>query len=263
MDPSTTQAQIQELESVRKQINLWRSGAVAIVFVTTIICVGVLYSDVKALALQGPAQERFISQFQAGLNENVVPRLREEAGRTVTEMQPVVQAEFLKLNDRVPELTQASLKQIDELQKSLPERSAKALDETFTAALNEQEPEIRKMFPDATEEQVKGLFTNLGNVVAARGESMADELLSPHLAAMTAIHENLKKIQASDKASAAKAGDDWQLGLAVFDVLRDDVKDLTISDKKAAKLLADAAGKIADTAGHVKNEANKMAKEGN
>ena len=46
-----------------------------------------------------------------------------------------------------------------------------------------------------------------------------------------------------------------------FDVLRDDLKGLTLPQGKAAKIVADAAGQVAHTAQHVQNEANKMAKE--
>ena len=39
---------------------------------------------------QGPAQQQFVTKLQAGLNENVLPRLKETASRTLTEMQPIV-----------------------------------------------------------------------------------------------------------------------------------------------------------------------------
>lgn len=257
MDPSTTEAHIRELESVRKQINLWRSGAVAIIFVATLVSVGVLYSDVKTLAQNGPGQERFIKEFQAGLNERVVPSLREEASRTITEMQPVVQSEFMKLNTRVPDITTASLKQLDLLQQSLPATASKTLDETFNTAFRNQEPEIKKMFPDATEEQVKGLLDNMGKVVSTRGEAVANEMLNPHIAAMQSIHANLQKIQASDKSAAATT-EDWDLALAVFDVIRDDVKDLALPSKEAAKMIGDAAKRVSDTADQVSETAKQV-----
>ncbi len=258
MDTTTTEAHIRELESVRKQINLWRGGAVGIVFVAILICVGTLYSDVKTLAQQGPGQEQFVQELQAGLNERVVPSLREEAGRTVTEMQPVVQAEFLKLNTRVPELTQASLQQIDLLQQSLPKKAADALNETFDAAIKQQEPEIRKMFPDVTEDQVKGLVENMTKVVNERGPDVANELLSSHITAIQNIHTNLVKIQEGDRSAATMRGDDWEMALAVFDVVRDDVKDLKLPNKEAAKMIADAAGKVSNAAEHVADTANKV-----
>ncbi len=268
MDPSTTQAHIRELESVRKQTNLWRLGATLVIVVTLVVSLWLLYADAKALASQGPTQERFVSRLQEGMNERVVPQLKETMGNTLTEMRPVVQAEFVKLNTRVPDITQASLKQVDELQKSLPAKGQKVLDETFGAALRDEEPEIRKMFPDATEEQVKGLVTSLTTAVNERGPNLADELLTPHLTAMQKIHENLRRIQASDQGGSG-AEDDWAMGLAVFDVIREDVKGLEIKPGEAAKAVsaaaqkvADAAKNVQDAATHVKGEADKKANEG-
>lgn len=261
MDPSTTEAHIRELESVRKQINYWRGGAVGVIFLATLVCVWTLYSDVKTLAQNGPGQDLFIKEFQAGLNERVVPSLKEEAGRTVTEMQPIVRAEFIKLNDRVPELTQASLHEIDLLKESLPKTASTTLNETFNSAIKEQEPKIKEMFPDVTEDQVRGLVENMGKVVNDRGPVVANELLSPHISAIQKIHENLLKIQETDKAAAAKGGDDWEMALAVFDVVRDDVKDLKLPNKEAAKMISDAANQVADTANKVAGTAKDIAKK--
>ncbi len=227
MEPSTTQARIQELGSVRKQINLWRGGSAGVIFLTMIVCVGLLWSDGRALVNSGPTQQLFVDRLSAGMNENVVPRLREVASRQLTEMQPIVQKEFIKLNTRMPDVTEASLKQLDELQKSLPARGSKVLDETFDKALRAKEPEIKKMFPDATDEQVKTLFTNLGGVVAARSQQVAIELLQPHLNEMQSIHKNLLAIAASDSSGLADT-DNWGMGLAVFDVVRDDLKGMTL-----------------------------------
>lgn len=260
MDSSTTEAQIHELDRVRKQINLWRGGAVATIFAAILLCLGLLVSDVRGLLQQGPTQQAFVGHLQEKMNESIVPRLKEVASSTVTEMQPLVQAEFVRLNERVPELTQASLHQIDELQTSLPKRSAKVLDETFTAALREQEPRIREMFPNATEEQVATLFDNLGRVIVQRGQGLAEELLSPHLAAMAGIRTNLVKIQATEGSSVSKGGD-WELGLAVFDVVRDDLKGFAPQQREAASRIAEAAAHVGVVATRVQKEADKLAED--
>ena len=87
MEPSTTEARIRELESIRKQINLWRGGSALVIVATLAICLGLLYSDAKALATQGPKQQEFVDKLQAGMNETVVPRLKETASRTLTAKQ--------------------------------------------------------------------------------------------------------------------------------------------------------------------------------
>lgn len=261
MEPNQTEISIQELERVRKQINLWRSGSAGVIVLTMAICVGLLWSDARALAAEGPTQQVFIDNLQAGLNENVVPRLQEVASHQLTGMQPIVQREFVNLNKRVPDLTQASLKQLDELQVSLPARGSKVLDETFDKAFRAKEPEIKTMFPDATEDQVKTFFTNLGTIVSARSEKVADELLRPQMTQMEQIHRNLLAIETSDKKDTAETND-WEMGLAVFDVIRTDLKGLTLPKGKPAKIVADTANKKSDGSGHIAVEADKTVKGG-
>lgn len=262
MEPSTTEAQIRELESVRKQINLWRGGTVAVIVGTMVVCLGMLYSDAKALATPGPTQTVFVDALKSGLDENIVPRLKETASRTMTEMQPVIQKEFMDLNKRVPELTQKSLDEVNKLQTTLPETASKALTETFNKALAGKEDEIKKMYPDATEDQVKALFTNLTKVTGDRSTDMAKALLEPHVAQINDIHNNLQTIMSTEPKTGTNT-DDWQLGLAVFDVVRDDLKDITLPNKQAKAAIVSAAGKIAEAAGNVKDAANHVANEAN
>lgn len=248
MEPSTTEARIRELERVRRKITLWRSGSAAVIALTMVGCIWLLWSDARALIDQGPKQQIFVDTLQARMNENVFPRLQEVASRQLTEMQPIVQKEFMALNSRVPDVTQASLKQLDELQKSLPERGSKVLDDTFETAFRAKEPEIKKMFPDATEEQVKTLFTNLGNVVSVRSGHLAGELLQPHVSEMQKIHQNLQAIAESKDWQGASTND-WEMGLAVLDVVRDDLKDLTIPKAKDTGVTKKGAAAVAKNGG--------------
>lgn len=260
MEPSTTEAQIRELESVRKQINLWRGGTVAVIVLTMVVCLSLLYSDAKALATEGPQQTVFVDTLKSGLDENIVPRLRETASRTMTEMQPVIQKEFTDLNKRVPDVTQATLKEVDKLQTSLPQTASKTLTDTFNKALGGKEEEIKKMYPDATEDQVKLLFTNLTKITGDKSEEIAKSLLAPHVAEIDGIHKHLQAIMATEPKTGNNM-DDWQLGLAVFDVVRDDIKDLTLPNKQARAAVIAAAGKVAEAAGSVKEAAEHVGKE--
>lgn len=220
-----TQTRIEELERVRKEIGYWRGGAFAFVVAAAAFSVATLYSDAKGLVVQGPTQDRFVSSLQAGLNEHVVPRLRDVAGNALSEMQPVVQTEFTKLNERVPEMTEASLKQLDELEKNLPDKSEKVLQETLGTALKDKEEELHTMFPDVTEEQIGRFVQNLSQAAAERSVALGQDLLGPHLAAMKRIHANLAKIADTEHTKSDESMDDWQVGLAVFDVLRTDFEE--------------------------------------
>ena len=266
MDPSTTEARIQELQGIRKQINLWRGGSAVVLLVTMVTCVGLLYSDAHALATKGPTQQVFVDKLQTGLNEKVVPQLKEAASRSLSEMQPVVQKEFVALNKRVPDVTKATLDQVNMLQKSLPDLTSKALTETFDASLRGRDAEVRKMYPNVTEDQVKTMFDNLTKVSTAHGQEMAQMLLSSHITELNDIQTNLRTIAKTEPATGDNA-DDWQLGLAVFDVMRDDVKGLTLPKGQAASMIAEAASRVSDTANQVSKTAQdisgKAKQEGN
>ena len=260
MEGSTTEAHIRELESVRKQINLWRTGSALVIVVTLAVCLGLLYSDAKALAQPGPTQETFVTTLRDNLNEGVVPRLQETASRTVSEMQPIIQREFVDLNKRVPDVTKAAVTQLQELQKSLPDTASKTLTDTFDKALQGKEDTIRKMYPNATEEQVKTLFTNLLQVTNDKSVQLADGILQPHVTQLQTINDNLQRIAQTEPNTGSNA-DDWQLGLAVFDVMRDDLKGLTLPTGEAKKAIVDAAKKLSDAAKQVGETADKVANE--
>ncbi|AIE84574.1 hypothetical protein [Fimbriimonas ginsengisoli] len=204
------------------------------------MCLSLLNSSVRGLTQQGPSQDRYVSELQLGLNKDFIPRLQQVASRTMSEMQPVVQKEFENLNTRVPELTQASMKEVDQLQKSLPERGEKVLDETFGAALRAQEPKIREMFPSVKEEQVKALMTSLSDMATVRGSRVADELLLPHTNRMRRIVEGLRKIEATEKPPAPGEVADWHMGLLVLDLMREDLKEF---EPKKSDVKASAADK--------------------
>jgi hypothetical protein len=223
MDPSMTQTRIEELERVRKEIGYWRSGAFGVVALAVVASAGLLFSDARGLVAQGPTQDRFVAKLKDGLNEQIVPRIKDVAGSALSQMQPVVQAEFTKLNERVPEVTEASLKQLDELQASLPKRCEKVVQETLGKAIQDGEPEIRAAFSDLNEESLNQLVTNLTHMAATRSSHIGETLLAPHMEAMKRIHSNLGRIASSEPSAAGESMDDWQMGLAVFDVLRSDV----------------------------------------
>lgn len=236
IETSQIKATINELDRVRRESAWWRIGGVVASLAIVGICLSLLASSVRGLTQVGPTQDMYVSEVQQGLNKDFVPRLEQVASRTITEMQPVVQAEFQRLNTRVPELTQASLKELQLLQKSIPERGEKVLDETFGAALKAQEPKVREMFPNVKEEQVGVLMTSLGEMAHVRGSRIADELLLPHTNRMRRIAANLDKITATEKPSAVGEAADWHMGLLVLDLLRDDLKGFEPKAKPAMNL---------------------------
>lgn len=224
MQSEQINAKINELDSMRREMTFWRVGGVISVAVILAICLYLLNSSVQGLVQQGPAQDIYLAELQRGMDEDLVPRLQQVASQTLTEMQPVVIAEFEQLNTRVPELTQATLKEVEILQINVPERAEKVLDETFGQALRAQEPKIREMFPSVTEDQVQGLMASLGSMATNRGSKVADELLLPHTNRMRRIVENLHEIESTEKATVTGEAADWHMGLLVLDLVREDLK---------------------------------------
>ncbi len=234
MEPEQVSVKIHKLDRTRREMTFWRVGGIVAVAVIVAICLFLLTSSVRALVQQGPSQEIFIAELQKGMDKDLVPRLEQVASQTLTEMQPLVQAEFALLNTRVPELTQATLKEVETLQTSVPARAEQVLDQTFGQALKAQEPKIREMFPSVKEEQVTALMQSLSQMALTRGSKVADELLLPHTNRMRRIVENLRKIEASEKETATGEAADWHMGLLVLDLVREDLKVFEPKAKAAA-----------------------------
>lgn len=234
MQASTVQAEIRQLESYRQQATWWRIGA----FVLLVVIVGgslaSLNSAVHGLTDKGPAQDQFVSHFSEGMRTQVMPNIQTLASQTLTEIQPQIRDEFTKLNARVPEITDATVKELQTLQTELPQASEKTLDDSFRNLLTSREAKIRSMYPDVTEEQVKGLVDNLQKSGEEEIKNANNELFAPHQAALSGIMDHMNTIRDSEASSTAGQNPDWEMGLSIFEVLRDDLKELKPADTKAA-----------------------------
>jgi len=238
---------IREHESVQKQIKLWRWGTSAAVVLITVGCVTSLVSQVRDLFQPGPAQQQFASTLTDSLRRDVLPQVTDMAKQALTDSKPAVQAAFTRLNDRVPELTSTSLKQFDILQKELPERGDKALQSSYGAMLQRQEPKIKAMYPDVTDASVQALVTNMTQEGQNQIVSANDTLFSKHIAALNSIESDLTKIQATEPVTADQDKANWEMGLLVVDNFRSDLQGLQKqSDNTPASLkTGTGAGKAA------------------
>ncbi|CAN5494765.1 hypothetical protein BH11ARM2_BH11ARM2_22490 [soil metagenome] len=226
MQSEQVRREIKELEAIHRESKWWHIGGTVATLAIVAVCANLLYKSVNGLVSSGKDQDQFVAELKTSLDKDIVPRMQQVASQTITEMQPVVMKEFQGLNSRVPELTQATLDQVQKLQTSIPERSSKVLDETFGKALKDQEPEIRKMFPNVTDEQVKSLMDNLGQMAMKRGSDVANEILLPHTHRIQSIVDNLHKIEATEPKTPNDETADWHMGIIVFDLVRGDLKGL-------------------------------------
>lgn len=248
MSTVAVEQQIGQLDRIRREARLWRIGGAIAILAIMGVSLGSIWNAVRGLTVAGPRQEEFTSELSASLQKDVVPSVQKIAAQTLSETRPQVEQEFNKIGGRMPELTQASLKEFETLQTNLSERGGKAVEETLVPMLEKKEDKIRQMFPEATEENVKALVTNLSDEAKTRAVSLNDGLFSKHMNAINGIVTNMETIRTSEKVEPGTEQTNWELGLAVFDVVRDDLR--ALEPKKAGTTTEPAA-----PAGPAKKEA--------
>jgi len=258
MDSGMEEKQIQELKNLRTQLSWWKWGLFAtgcFVAFTTVMSVN---NSFRSLVDKGPTQDKFVRELTTAMESEIKPLVEDMAKQTLNEVQPQVQMAVDKANSRLPELAQASLAELDQLQENLPKRGEAVLTRTFVKMLNEKEAKIREMFPEATPEQVERLLTNLGESATKEAEGAAVELFGSHHDALLGIHENLQVIAEKEEAKLAGVDPSWEMGLLVLDLFREDLENAR--PDKASKMMAQSETSIksANTVS-TKKKANQVA----
>lgn len=242
MQANEVKREIQELESLRSQMRWWRLGTLLVLVVIVVACIATINGAVQGLTKPGPVQDQFVADVSTRLQTTVVPKVQTIAAQTVAQLQPKVEDELAKLNDRVPELAEVSMKELELLEKNLPARGEKVLNATFGEMLKKREPKIREMFPEVTEDKVQTLVANLTEEGQNRIVLAHDRMFSPHLASMNNIFEHMLKIQGSEKISPNADQTNWEMAVLVVDIFHDDLKSLQAQSQ--AKPAADSKGKV-------------------
>lgn len=228
MQPVSVESEIRELEQIRKQARAWRLGATLGALLITVGCVALMNNAVQGLFRAGPKQDQFVAAVSKNLTESVVPQVQSVAMRTLQDSQPIVQAEFGKLNERVPDVTEAAVKEFEALQTQLPQRAEKVLDENFSEMLKGKEAKIKEMFPEATDAKIQAFVNNMTDEGHTRLSNINRKLFSPHIQAMSAIAFNMTKIETQEAPHLKGEIPTWQMGLLFFDVARADMKDVAM-----------------------------------
>ena len=237
--------QIDALRSMRRESMIWRYGALLIVAGMVVYSILTLRNSALALVQPGPGQTAFTEKLTKDLQTDVVPNVQGIATRTLTEMRPEVTASFQKLNGRTPELAEAGMQQLNLLQTNLQKQSEDVLNKTFADELKKRESKIKEMFPDATEENIQTLVTNMTAAGEKRMPVIAASLMDKHLNAMEGISNDIEAIKSSEKVSSQSDVATWEMGLAVMDLVRDDLRELAPAEAKANAGGASATGAMA------------------
>lgn len=224
---------IARLEAVRRQTQFWRIGISVALLAITLGSLAIIRNSVNGLLQPGPTQDQFSAKLTSNLQHDVVPQVQQLATRTLTEMRPEVQTAFTKLNGRVPDISQAAMKEFDTLQKNVPASGQKALEKTFGALMTRKEGEFKKQFPDASDDKIKAMTKNISDEAAEQIVRSRDTMFSKHLSSLNSIIGHMRDIQDSEKVTPGDQAADWDLVVAALDMARSDASNLAAAQNKA------------------------------
>lgn len=230
MSPEEVSRQIVELQLLRSELRRWRVGITLTVAVIVVGGVWSIYDAGNSLAREGPEQEELVAEFTKGLNSEVVPLVERVARKTFYETKIGVEKELAKLDQRTPELALALEKEIMALVRNVPHRGEKVLQASFGAMLKKREADIRKSYPDVTEQKVSTLVATLVEVTEEQVEHMIDHLFAPHLEAIYSVLDNMARIQQTETLRPDEELASWDMALLVFDLVRDEFGELYVAE---------------------------------
>ncbi|MST00323.1 MAG: hypothetical protein EXS29_03290 [Pedosphaera sp.] len=221
-------AQITELQTLQTQIRRWRVGAVFTILIIMGVCAKMIVGAFTDLAQEGPTQKEFVKHLAKGMKEHVIPTAQKIASQTASQIVPEVQKEIDKLNERAPEITEAALKELELLATNLPDCGEKILIKTFGEMMHKREEKLKKQFPEITEQKIATLVNNLVNVAEEQSEEVAAILFADHINSIDRIANNLQAIQKAEAANITRDIPSWQVGLMLFDLLREEIRPLEV-----------------------------------
>lgn len=224
MEMGKQEQQIKEIQELRTQLQGWRWGLFGITVLIVASSIGTVNSAFHGLVNKGPKQEEFVKTLTAELDRDVRPLVEDMTQQTIHEVQPEITAAFHDVNNQMPVLAEAALGEIDQLQQNLPKRSEKVLRDAFVAMLMKKEAKLHEMFPEATDEQIERLLTNLAESAGTEAGEAAVELFGKHHDTLVAIHKDLEVISNKEAKNLEGVDPSWEMGLAVLDVLRQDLE---------------------------------------
>lgn len=230
MTPEEVSTQIRELEALRSQLRLWRTAIPLITIGVVTYGVFTIYHSAASLVTEGPPREEFVAAFTDGLNTEVRPTIEKVAQQTFSETREAVNKELARLNDRTPEMAGALKKEVESLLHNLPRRGEKVLQASFGTMLKKREADIRKQYPDVTEQKVATLVLQLTDLTQQRLDHVTHHLFAPHLESLSSVMDDVAHIQRTEPATPREDLASWDMALLVFDLIRDEFADLHVSE---------------------------------
>ena len=227
-DVSQEIAQLQRLQS---QTRTWRLITVLAVIAILVTGLGSVLHQANLLSQSGPEQKEFVDELGSGLQSDILPQVQQLAGQTLSGMVPLLKNELQKVADRAPEIANAAKHELALLSKNLQEKGQKTLDATFGESLKKRETKIKEMYPDVDEHKIATLVDNITKVGTERMEETVHTLFAGHILALDKIVKSMEAIHKSEGPNVSEETPTWEMALLVFDILRDDVRELETAAK--------------------------------
>jgi predicted PurR-regulated permease PerM len=221
------ESDIKRLERIRWETRLWSIGGFVVVVLILAIGTGVVASSLSRLVSPGHAQDAFVSQLGSDLNTNVTPELQSIAGQALSESQPAVQAQFNKLGDRVPDVSNAFIGQFDQLQKDLPDQGDKVINATFGQVMQNQEAKLEAEYPGVTHQAVDSMLNNITSEAQSQFVAGNNTLFGRHEAAMLGITDDINTIRSTEPIGSDQDKANLDMAISVIEAFHTDLSDMS------------------------------------
>ena len=242
MSPEETQRQIADLRDLRGQLTRWSVGIPVVAILIVLSGLWLITDAARGLVTEGPRREEFVTALTGGLKQDVAPVVESIARRTYTDTRAGLEREFDRLNSRAPEISQTLGAEVEKLLNNLPKRGEAALKATFGEMIKKREADIRKMFPDATEQSVTTFVSNLTGEAEEQAHNLTAKLFGPQLIELDGILSNIDRIRASEKLGPTEDLATWDTALLVIDLLREEFKELHVHEVDATPVARGTKG---------------------
>jgi hypothetical protein len=252
MELGKEEQQILEIKELRSQMKAWRWGLFGVSVLVVASAIGTVSTAFHGLTDKGPKQDEYVKTLTAELDRDVKPMVEDMTRQTINELKPEITAAFDDVNHQMPVLAEKALHELNQLQTNIPARSEKVLKEAFVAMLQKKEDDLQKMFPEATEEQIERLLTNLADSAGEEAQAAAVELFGKHVDTLVAINKDLEVISAKEQKNLEGVDPTWEMGLMVMDILREDLE--RARPDKGVGLMASKSDSISSMATVAKKE---------
>jgi hypothetical protein len=222
--------QILELESLRHQTRRFSLGITLVLAVVVLVGVGAIISSFYDLTVSGAKQDLFLKQLGGRLQVQVLPMVQKLVDPSIKRLKPAVETELQRLDARAPEIVNVAIRELNTLGTNLPVRAGFILEDTVGKELQKRDARLRKLFPEATDEQVAILLNNIHLEAQDQLLKTGETLFNPHLNSIQNILADLDKIEKTEAVNTKQEISPWQMAYLFMDVFTQEFKDLSVTE---------------------------------